>query len=197
MHNVVGILGHHSPNVSACMCTQHEHEQKIRTPYIHYGLGGYASHINRLSSPTQPTFLPLSHSLTHSSLSQPHSHLGQAFTLYTHIQRQKFESSYPRVIMAKETRSGDAKVSKRASVDGGKKRKDPNAPKRGRSAYMFFSQEQRSTVKEENPEATFGDIGKLLGQKWKELTDEEKKPYQDKAVADKQRYEEEKAMMSG
>lgn len=58
--------------------------------------------------------------------------------------------------MAKETRSGDAKVSKRASVDGGKKRKDPNAPKRGRSAYMFFSQEQRSTVKEENPEATFG-----------------------------------------
>ncbi|KAJ8654232.1 hypothetical protein O0I10_010054 [Lichtheimia ornata] len=99
--------------------------------------------------------------------------------------------------MAKETRSGDAKVSKRASVDGGKKRKDPNAPKRGRSAYMFFSQEQRSTIKEENPDASFGDIGRLLGQKWKGLTDEEKKPYNDKAAADKQRYEEEKAMMSG
>jgi hypothetical protein len=60
--------------------------------------------------------------------------------------------------MAKET----AKTTKRAAPkqeDDKKKRrtkKDPSAPKRGLSAYMFFSQDQRSTVKEESPEASFG-----------------------------------------
>jgi hypothetical protein len=33
---------------------------------------------------------------------------------------------------------------------------DPNAPKRGLSAYMFFANEQRETVREENPGISFG-----------------------------------------
>lgn len=33
---------------------------------------------------------------------------------------------------------------------------DPNAPKRGLSAYMFFANEQRDRVREENPGITFG-----------------------------------------
>lgn len=33
---------------------------------------------------------------------------------------------------------------------------DPNAPKRGLSAYMFFANEQRENVREENPGITFG-----------------------------------------
>jgi hypothetical protein len=33
---------------------------------------------------------------------------------------------------------------------------DPNAPKRGLSAYMFFANEQRDTVREENPGISFG-----------------------------------------
>jgi hypothetical protein len=62
---------------------------------------------------------------------------------------------------------------------------------------MFFSQDWRERVKAENPDASFGmslpllllllgsgadcvyprvgEIGKLLGTKWKELADEEKK----------------------
>ncbi|KAI7891561.1 high mobility group box domain-containing protein [Mucor mucedo] len=101
--------------------------------------------------------------------------------------------------MAKET----TKVTKRAAapkVEEDKKKrkakKDPSAPKRGLSAYMFFSQDQRSTVKEESPDATFGQIGKILGEKWKSMTDEQKKPYVDKAEADKKRYESEKAAVS-
>jgi hypothetical protein len=39
---------------------------------------------------------------------------------------------------------------------GKKGKKDPNAPKRGLSAYMFFSQDQRATIKAENPDASFG-----------------------------------------
>jgi HMG (high mobility group) box len=33
---------------------------------------------------------------------------------------------------------------------------DPNAPKRGLSAYMFFANDQRETVREENPGISFG-----------------------------------------
>ena len=38
-----------------------------------------------------------------------------------------------------------------------------------------------------------GEVGKLLGEKWKGLTDKQKTPYEAKAAADKKRYEEEKA----
>ena len=54
-------------------------------------------------------------------------------------------------------------------------KKDPNAPKRALSAYMFFSQDWRERIKTENPDAGFGEVGKLLGAKWKELDDAEKK----------------------
>lgn len=69
------------------------------------------------------------------------------------------------------------KTKAKATADGGKKKKgelfhcpndfkdifadhghllDPNAPKRGLSAYMFFANEQRENVREENPGITFG-----------------------------------------
>ncbi|KAH7380756.1 high mobility group box domain-containing protein [Pyrenochaeta sp. MPI-SDFR-AT-0127] len=78
---------------------------------------------------------------------------------------------------------------------GGKKKKatDPNAPKRGLSAYMFFANEQREKVREDNPGIKFGEVGKLLGEKWKALSEKQRTPYEAKAATDKKRYEEEKA----
>lgn len=75
-----------------------------------------------------------------------------------------------------------------------RRKKDPNAPKRALSSYMFFANENRDIVRSENPNVTFGQIGKLLGEKWKSLSDEEKKPYDEKAAADKKRYESEKEL---
>ena len=63
---------------------------------------------------------------------------------------------------------------KATKADGGKKKKgksltcfhiespmltdaDPNAPKRGLSAYMFFANEQREKVREDNPGIKFGE----------------------------------------
>ncbi|GAA6014578.1 hypothetical protein JCM10207_001651 [Rhodosporidiobolus poonsookiae] len=89
--------------------------------------------------------------------------------------------------MPKETKTRSTKAA------GGKAKKDPNAPKRNLSAYMIFSQDARAQVKEENPDVGFGEIGKLLGAKWKELDEEDRKPYEEKAKADKARYEKEKA----
>jgi hypothetical protein len=72
-------------------------------------------------------------------------------------------------------------------------KKDPNAPKRGLSAYMFFANENRERVKEENPGVSFGQVGRLLGERWKALSDTDRAPYDAKAAADKKRYEDEKA----
>ncbi|KAG4302971.1 hypothetical protein PCANB_000731 [Pneumocystis canis] len=72
-------------------------------------------------------------------------------------------------------------------------KKDPNAPKRGMSAYMFFAQENRELVKTENPDASFGQIGKILGELWKNLSSKDKQPYENRAKKDKERFETEKS----
>lgn len=91
------------------------------------------------------------------------------------------------------------KVSSKDSKKDTKRRtkKDPNKPKRALSAYMFFVQDWRERVKSENPDATFGDVGRLLGAKWKEMSPAEKKPYEDKAQADKERSARENAVYNG
>ncbi|SPO00899.1 probable NHP6B - nonhistone chromosomal protein [Cephalotrichum gorgonifer] len=87
---------------------------------------------------------------------------------------------------------------KAATKRGGKAekkraKKDPNAPKRGLSAYMFFANEQRENVREENPGISFGQVGKTLGERWKALNEKQRLPYEAKAATDKKRYEDEKA----
>ncbi|KHN38820.1 FACT complex subunit SSRP1 [Glycine soja] len=69
-----------------------------------------------------------------------------------------------------------------------KKKKDPNAPKRAMSGFMFFSKLERENLKKTNPGISFTDVGRVLGEKWKKLSAEEKEPYEAKAREDKKRY---------
>ena len=69
-----------------------------------------------------------------------------------------------------------------------KKKKDPYAPKRNMSAFFLYSNDIRSTVRTENPEAKFGDIAKIISKQYKALTEKEMAVYTKKAVADKERY---------
>ncbi|KAL8719095.1 MAG: hypothetical protein Q9225_003854 [Loekoesia sp. 1 TL-2023] len=94
--------------------------------------------------------------------------------------------------MPKE-KASTRKTKAKAAETGGKKKKDPNAPKRGLSAYMFFANDNRESVREENPGITFGQVGKVLGEKWKALNSKQREPYEARAKADKDRYESEKA----
>lgn len=80
---------------------------------------------------------------------------------------------------------------------GKKQKKDPNAPKRNMSAYFLYSIEARQSVKEENPEASFGDIARLISEKFKSLSEKERKVWDDKAAADKERYNAEIAEYKG
>lgn len=71
-------------------------------------------------------------------------------------------------------------------------KKDPNAPKKAKTSYMYFCDDRRAALKADNPKASVGEMSKIMGAEWKELSAEEKKPYEDKAAADKSRYAQEK-----
>jgi hypothetical protein len=75
--------------------------------------------------------------------------------------------------------------------------KDPNAPKKGKSAYIFFCADMRPQVKEELGEEGKSLIMSELGKRWKELKEDEGRAaeldrYAKMAANDKARYEEEK-----
>lgn len=75
-----------------------------------------------------------------------------------------------------------------------RKKRDPKAPKKASSAYIFFSNAKRAEVKAANPELKgIGDIANRLGEMWKTLNDAEKEPYNNMALADKERYKQEMA----
>mmetsp|Transcript_41747 Transcript_41747/g.87604 ORF Transcript_41747/g.87604 Transcript_41747/m.87604 type:complete len:207 (+) Transcript_41747:284-904(+) len=72
-----------------------------------------------------------------------------------------------------------------------KKNKDPNRPKRNMSAFFLYSNANRERVKEENPDAKFGDIAKLLSAEFKEISESERARWDQLAVEDKERYQRE------
>lgn len=70
-----------------------------------------------------------------------------------------------------------------------KDEKDPNKPKRANSAYLYFSADFRKSKDAQGVKHT--DIMKLAAQKWKDLSDSEKKKYFDMEKKDKDRYKKE------
>jgi hypothetical protein len=62
-----------------------------------------------------------------------------------------------------------------------------------RVAYFLYSVAVRPQVKESNPEATFGGIAKIISAQFKALDAEERATWDAKAVADKERYQQEMA----
>ena len=72
---------------------------------------------------------------------------------------------------AKTTKAkAEPKAKKAKKADGEKK-------KRPLSGFMKFSQQHRAQVKEENPDISFGEVGRKLGEMWRALSDEEKEAF--------------------
>ena len=73
-----------------------------------------------------------------------------------------------------------------------KKIKDPNKPKRNKSCYLFFCDENRNNVikklKEKDSKFKIGEVQRILGNMWKNLTDEEKQPFMNKSLKEKEIY---------
>jgi structure-specific recognition protein 1 len=72
-----------------------------------------------------------------------------------------------------------------------KAKKDPKAPKKPKNAYMMYANAARGQVVEDNPEAGFGEITKIVAGQYKQLTPEEMAKYTAKSDKDKARYAEE------
>jgi hypothetical protein len=73
---------------------------------------------------------------------------------------------------------------------GKKKPKDPNQPKKYPSGYQIFIAENLTKSKEENPSYASRDIMAIVGQQWRESSEDTKKLYQEKSLALKAIYEE-------
>ena len=84
------------------------------------------------------------------------------------------------------TSAGASKTPKK-----GKAKKDPNAPKKPMTAYFHFNSEMRPKVKKEDPDLSFGDVGKKIGAMFRELSEEDKEKYEKLAEKDKKRYKKE------
>lgn len=69
-----------------------------------------------------------------------------------------------------------------------KKKKDCPETKRPSTSYILWCKEQWNEVKKQNPEADFKETSNILGAKWKSLSAEEKKPYEEKYKVDKEAY---------
>jgi len=78
-----------------------------------------------------------------------------------------------------------------------KKKKDPNAPKRPTSAYFFYAGDVRPGIREENPDMKITEVMSMIGAQWRELDEDEKKPYHEQAAKDRKRYEKEMKAYNG
>ena len=67
--------------------------------------------------------------------------------------------------------------------------KDPNMPKRPKTAFFIYSNDVREKVRQDNPGITFGDISRVISTMWKEMDQTEKEPFFAREREDKERYQ--------
>lgn len=55
-----------------------------------------------------------------------------------------------------------------------RKKKDPNEPQKPVSAYALFFRDTQAAIKGQNPNATFGEVSKIVASMWDSLGEEQK-----------------------
>lgn len=91
----------------------------------------------------------------------------------------------------------ESKSMKSVAVKKEKRVKDPEAPKRSKSSYLWFCSEERDKIKKEKPALSAKEITAELGTKWQSLKSSSPdllKKYESLASDDKSRYASEKAV---
>uniref|UniRef100_A0A8C5DY46 TOX high mobility group box family member 4-B-like n=1 Tax=Gouania willdenowi TaxID=441366 RepID=A0A8C5DY46_GOUWI len=72
--------------------------------------------------------------------------------------------------------------------DDPKNPKDPNEPQKPVSAYALFFRDTQAAIKGQNPNATFGEVSKIVASMWDSLGEEQKQVYKRKNEAAKKDY---------
>ena len=117
--------------------------------------------------------------------------------------KQRYEDEMSNYEPPSEEELEQMEAEKKGKKSGGKKTsgktKDKNAPKRPKSAYLFYCQDNRPEVKESlGDEAKPSDVTARLGEMWNDLKNDEDRAdelaqYTQQAADDKKRYEDEMA----
>ncbi|GAQ78043.1 High mobility group [Klebsormidium nitens] len=116
------------------------------------------------------------------------------------LSTNKLSSSSDKVTKAATEKASDAegKEKKGSSAekehvgDGNRNITKESKPARARSAFIFFTMENREKVKAQNGKLSLPEMQKKLAEAWKELGDEQRQRYEGMAAADKIRVEAEK-----
>lgn len=90
--------------------------------------------------------------------------------------------------------SEDKSPKKKLKKAVNKKIRDPNLPKRPTNAYLIFCESEKERIKKEsgdNSLTSINELGKTLIEKWKNLTEAEKKQYHKLFEEAKERYQKE------
>uniref|UniRef100_A0A8D9F3Z7 TOX high mobility group box family member 3 n=1 Tax=Cacopsylla melanoneura TaxID=428564 RepID=A0A8D9F3Z7_9HEMI len=69
-----------------------------------------------------------------------------------------------------------------------KKKKDPNEPQKPVSAYALFFRDTQAAIKGQNPNASFGEVSKIVASMWDSLDADHKNVYKKKTEAAKKDY---------
>jgi hypothetical protein len=83
----------------------------------------------------------------------------------------------PEILKKAGASGGIKKNSKKRKASSSSKKGKDGKPKKKRapSAFILFGQDHREEIKQSNPSASFGEIGKLIGNAWNSLGENEKK----------------------
>lgn len=89
-------------------------------------------------------------------------------------------------------------VKSEANTGGGRIVKNPEAPKRFKSSYILFFMAKQAEIKEQlGKDADMSSISKKSSELWRKLPPEERAIWDEKAAADKARYNMEKLQYTG
>ncbi|KFQ74919.1 TOX high mobility group box family member 2, partial [Phaethon lepturus] len=108
-------------------------------------------------------------SVTHGSPSPPGSKSATP-SPSSSTQEEETESHYK--VTGEKRPSTD--LGKKPKSQKKKKKKDPNEPQKPVSAYALFFRDTQAAIKGQNPNATFGDVSKIVASMWDSLGEEQK-----------------------
>lgn len=80
-----------------------------------------------------------------------------------------------------EKRPAPIDPAKKPKTPKKKKKKDPNEPQKPVSAYALFFRDTQAAIKGQNPNATFGEVSKIVASMWDGLGEEQKQVPQNSA----------------
>ncbi|KAG7343681.1 HMG high mobility group box-containing protein [Nitzschia inconspicua] len=110
--------------------------------------------------------------------------------------------------MSKHTNKQEDKANRdlpfKKNVESTKYKKAPNAPRRFKSSYMFFSTQKHKEIREKRTKEgentkhlAATEVAMIVSQAWKNLSNEEREEWEEMGRKDKARYEMEKSMYDG